>query len=130
MSWAEVVEAASEPVVMPVAVPPPQVLPGPPVCNGTPPVWPGVAGAAPQAAPVSRIYVRNLHGDTSQDDLYKILEPLTTQPVTNLFISKLQRNRRWAKFELPAADADFFIGHFNLLAGVLLGQAAAEYARS
>ena len=85
----------------------------------------------PRTEAMTKIYIKNLHRDTSQADIAAILGAVYDGPLDNIYVSQLQRHgRRWAKVDVPASGADFLIEQFNMFCGVLLGQAGAEYARN
>jgi len=100
------------------------------------PAPPPPPGASQQPAvqsveePLRKVYIRNLHGDTNQQDLVSIVATLTFAPVHRPFISNLHKGKRWAKFDIAASVADDVIDRFNFVSGVLHGQAEAEHARS
>ena len=86
--------------------------------------------ADPRQQAVSKIYIKNLHRDTSQTDLMTILSALTPAPLLNPFVSRVHQGRRWAKVDVEASAAEELIEQFNFFAGVILAAASAEYARS
>lgn len=107
MSWAEVTEGKPAALAVPVVVD--QVYDG----------------------PISRLYISNLHKDTSSNDVRAIFEVLCPKGITDVWVSKLQRSGvRYAKVAVPAPSAQDIIELFNMIAGVVLGHSTAEFARS
>ena len=88
------------------------------------PEEPAVPGAP------ARLYVKNLHATTSRENVEELLTPLLTAAPSNVYVSKAQHGRRWAKFDVSPTDAEFLLRYFNLFAGVCNAPASAEYARS
>ena len=114
----ETTRISSQPIPIPT-VPPTVEFPPPP-----PPPLPTVTQGT------SKVYIRNLHADTSQENLVEILMMMTYASVQRPFVSNLTRGKRWAKFDIEAAAADDIIKRFNFVVGVMRGHAHAEYARS
>lgn len=86
--------------------------------------------ADPRLPARSKIYVRNLHVDTSLDDLMRVLEHLSPVVPANPFVSRAHRGRRWAKFDVEASEAQGIIDNINTFSGIFLGLTQAEYARN
>lgn len=84
----------------------------------------------PQPPALSKVYIRNLHADTSQDNLTEVLSMMTYAAIHRPFVSNLTKGKRWAKFDIEATAAEEAIARFNFIAGVLRAHAHAEYARS
>ena len=98
---------------------------------------PVVVEAEPREHPVdggpatAKIYVKNLHAQTSREDLQRLMAPWARGcEVQRPFVSNLTRGKRWGKCDVDASVAAALIEDFNWYSGVSRAEAAAEFARS